>query len=190
MQPSMKTPERLLLESLLRVTDHYLEFGSGGSTCLAAAMVGKSVTSVDSSAEWLDKVAEECRAKTYPVQPRLIRADIGQTGSWGWPVDAATKTSWPKYHSDVWNEPGSANADTYLVDGRFRVACVMQVLLHARSDAVIAVHDFHSRPHFHVIKDVAKEVARAEDLSVFVRKGPSDPDKISSLLRKYALVPQ
>lgn len=173
MQPRMSAAERRLFESFLRASDQYFEFGAGGSTCLAAQIVKTSVTALDSSREWLDNVEKYCAENPAPVIPSLIHVDIGPTGEWGYPSDPSTIANWPGYHSTIWQSPGYEDLDFYMVDGRFRVACFIQVLLHCRPDAVIAFHDFASRPAYHVVRQVAQEIAVDEDLSVFVKK-PGD----------------
>jgi hypothetical protein len=77
-------------------------------------------------------------------------------------------------------------ADFFLVDGRFRVACFMQALLHAQTGALIAVHDFASRPTYHVIYEVAREVASAENFSVFLPRADYDAQHALALLDRYA----
>ena len=67
------------------------------------------------------------------------------------------RESWRAYHEGVWAEPEASRADLYLVDGRFRVACFMQTLLHASPDALVAIHDFAKRPQYHVVQEVARE---------------------------------
>src|SRR5579875_421729 len=48
-----------------------------------------------------------------------------------------------------------------------RLACFMQVLLNCRADSLIMIHDFSSRQQYHIVRNVAREIATAEDLSVF-----------------------
>ena len=56
----MSDDECRLFKSILKCSMRYLEFGSGGSTCLAASLVTESNISIDSSLEWLDKVRQVC----------------------------------------------------------------------------------------------------------------------------------
>jgi hypothetical protein len=168
MKPYMSELESKLFECFLKSADRYLEFGSGGSTCLAANSVAQSVTAIDSSSEWLNRVATYCSDNETNLKPTLILADIGPTGDGGWPTDRSTRETWPLYHGAIWKDQNSANNDLYLVDGRFRIACFMQIILHAESDAVIIIHDFRSREHYHVVREVAREVVSVEDLSVFI----------------------
>jgi hypothetical protein len=95
--------------------------------------------------------------------------DIGPVGDWGAPLNQENRGKWADYHSKVWLNPGVSDCDLYMVDGRFRVACFMQIVLHCRPYASIMMHDFTSRSHYHVVKQVATEIARAGDLSVFRR---------------------
>jgi hypothetical protein len=89
----------------------------------------------------------------------------------------------------IWLNPEASRADLYLVDGRFRVACFMQIILHAHPDALIAIHDFANRPQYHVIYDVAREIAVRENLSVFVRRPDCNPIRALAILNKHALIP-
>jgi hypothetical protein len=169
--PRMSEAEIHLFTSFLGCSSRYLEFGSGGSTCLAAGLVRTSVVSVDSSGSWLERVAKYCSDKKLPIAPALNYVDIGPTGDWGYPTDASTRDNWPKYHTHIWTNPIAVKTDLYFIDGRFRVACFMQAVLHAEPDAVIIFHDFQSREQYHVVHEVAREIATSEDLSVFVPKG-------------------
>lgn len=187
--PRMSDAEFRLFESVLRCAGSYVEFGTGGSTCLAASLVEGPVISVDSSQEWLDQVARACASRPGWTQPRLLHADIGPVGEWGRPTDPATQESWPRYHEAPWSIPGTELADLYMVDGRFRVACALQVLLRCRWDALLVMHDFASRRGYHLIRQFAREVAVAEDLSVFQRRTDFDLEKARASLVRHAFDP-
>ena len=186
---AMKPDEVALLTSLLACARRYMEFGAGGSTCLAAQAVAESIISVDSSREWLDKVAAVCAANAYAVQPALIHADIGELRDWGWPRDETQRAQWPAYHEGVWSRPEAARADTYMVDGRFRVACFMQVMLRCPGDALVIIHDFSDRPNYAPVHRVAREVARAGNLSAFVRRQDFDASVASGILDQHRFDP-
>ncbi|GIQ73819.1 hypothetical protein BraRD5C2_22570 [Bradyrhizobium sp. RD5-C2] len=166
MLPRMSKEEADLFLSFVRNSRDYVEFGTGGSTVIASKHVKNSITSVDSSRGWLDQVDRACTSSR--TKPHLTFIDIGPTGEWGFPIDPSTKPRWPDYHSTIWNTPGSANADLYLVDGRFRVACFAQIVLHCNPAAIIGMHDFSSRPAYHCVREIAREIATAGDMSFFV----------------------
>ncbi len=190
MKALLSEAEQVLFCSFLGVADRYLEFGTGGSTCLAAARVRQSLVSVDSSADWMRKVAETCAEQTQWLMPEMVLIDLGPIGQWGYPASAESRPRWPWYHQLVWDRPGIANTDVYFIDGRFRVACAMQVLLRCRPDAVLLMHDFGNRPQYHVVRDVAREIASVDTLSVFQRR-PGQPDAaLQQILQAHAFQPQ
>ena len=90
----------------------------------------------------------------------------------------------------MWDDPRNAAGDLYLIDGRFRVACFTQVLLHAGDDALVAFHDYAPRPHYHRIADIAREVLRVNDLSVFLRRRDFDRQAAVHLLEDHAYDPR
>jgi hypothetical protein len=186
MQPRMSADEFTLFSSFVRVSERYFEFGTGGST-FAASLLRKSwIISIDSSQQWLDRVASKCAANN--TKPELIFKDIGPVGDWGNPIDPSTRSRWPEYHGSVWNCPRSMNADLYLVDGRFRVACFAQIVLHCRPDAIIGFHDFASRRHYHCVREIAREIAVAESMAFFQPLSVMR-ENAANILEKYMFDP-
>jgi hypothetical protein len=190
MQPPMSDAELALYETLLRSSSNYVEFGSSGSTAVACRLVSTSVISVDSSPAWQLQVARFCRAQHTRLQPNCILADIGPVREFGYPEDDSTRALWANYHTAVWSTPGVSNADAYLIDGRFRVACFLQTLLHARPDALVMIHDFSSRPQYHVIREFAREIAATDQLSVFQRRIDFDTTRAAACLASHADTPE
>jgi hypothetical protein len=184
----MSDQEVRLFESFVRCAGMFLEFGCGGSTVFAADRVGQRIISVDSSAEWTEKVSQACREGQTRIMPEMVAIDIGRTGDWGVPTDPSTRDRWPDYHTSVWRIPGASTSDLYLVDGRFRVACFLQILLHGRRDAPILFHDFASRPHYHVVRTVARQIGSSGDLAIFVAGDRVEDDTIRALLERYRYV--
>ncbi len=189
MQIAMTDVERTLFESLLRCSRGYVEFGTGGSTLAAASLVRESIISVDSSAAWIERVRQACTEQCVPVQPTLVTANVGETGDWGWPTDPTKREDWPNYHTAIWSVPGATHADLFLVDGRFRVACFMQAMIRCDLGALLAIHDFAIRPHYHAILPFVREIARAENLSVFLRREDYDRQGADDVISKHIYEP-
>jgi hypothetical protein len=185
----MADDEVSLFESFLRTASSYVEFGCGGSTVLAVNHVSDSVISTDSSQERLDRVAAECRGVAGRLQPKLVLADIGPTGDWGRPIDDSCRDRWPTYARRIWQEEGAADADLFLVDGRFRVACFLEILARCRSDALVMIHDFSVRREYFAVREFAREVAVASDLSVFVRRPSIDDRRLKEVLERHIYHP-
>jgi hypothetical protein len=185
----MSNNEQALFLSFLRCSRRYLEFGSGGSTFAAALAVTEAVISVDSSKDWLQIVEDACKYANVKAQPRLLHVDIGELKDWGYPKNDLRRADWPSYHSLVWELEGSKQADFYLVDGRFRVACFLQIISRMQRPVPIAVHDFADRPHYHVILQFGDEIARVESMSVFMRKPYVDFGAVRNVMSEYQYNP-
>jgi len=141
----------------------YLEFGTGGSTVLASSLVKQTIVSIDSSKDWIQKVERACMgAPSARVRPHIEHIDIGPVGGFGYPVGEQHRANWPCYHTQIWTGRNCPLFDLCLIDGRFRVACFIQALLHCSPETTILVHDFSSRPHYHDIRLFARELARVE----------------------------
>jgi hypothetical protein len=174
MKVHMKPEEQALFVRLLERASSYTEFGSGGSTVLASSLVSGQIATTDSSQEWLDKVARECADAKEQNRLHLVFADIGPTREWGQPVDDSTSHRWPLYALSVWRVKSAANADLFLVDGRFRVACFLEILLRCRKEAKIAIHDYPERRGYHVVEKFADCIETAGSLHVFTRSASFD----------------
>lgn len=166
MQPHMTAAEIALFEQHLRGKASLLEFGCGGSSVVAAKHIAK-IVSVDSDPAWLRNVAAEPAMAGCYFTP--FHADIGPTGAWGYPVGDGRMRDWPRYHAAIWRAL-SGSPDVVLVDGRFRVACLLQSLIHGRPDALLLCHDFWNRPHYQSVLRHVDVVARADTLAVLRAK--------------------
>jgi hypothetical protein len=185
----MSVAEKSLFELAVSRATNYLEFGSGGSTCYASTRLSGRIVTVDSSTEWLANVAKWC-ADVGGREARTIHADIGPTGKWGYPTDPETRERWPAYHAKVWESEDAAAFDTFMVDGRFRVACCLQILLRCRPDAQIMIHDFGSRAQYHVVRQFADTVEEAEDLTVFRPWSRLNRKRLKAALQEHQYDPK
>jgi hypothetical protein len=186
MMPRMSAPEIIMLQSFLACSDNYLEYGSGGSTYAASQLISSSITSVDSSKDWLDKVSDACNRDQCRIKPNLIHVDIGPVGDWGRPIDNTARNLWPSYYFTPWSNTAIYDTDLYLIDGRFRVACFATILLGCRSDSIILIHDFSSRSGYQVVKEIAHEIARAGDLSAFIPTRSKGLRRVQEILGQYS----
>ena len=180
----MTEPEQMMLAGLLRCSHRYLEFGSGGSTVLASQLVRDSVIAVDSSREWLEKVAAACPVERS-ASLALTHVDIGPVGNWGVPQDEATKPRWPDYHTSIWANPAAAYADLVLVDGRFRVACFIQAALRTAPGTLLVIHDYPERRGYHVVEEVARPVLAVGTLVAMQRRPGFDPRRATAVLQQH-----
>lgn len=166
----MHESEVELLHDFLSATDSYFEFGVGGSTCLAATLVKNRICGVDSDPRW---IAEVRAATGNDPKVDLRHIDIGTTGDWGTPVSRAAEAQFPAYSRSIL-EFSDTDFDFCLVDGRFRVACFLEALAAFSDGAILAMHDYASRPLYHLVEKYARPIAMRRDLTMFVRRKDFD----------------
>jgi hypothetical protein len=144
-----------------------LEYGAGGSTALAGGMAGKTVFAVESDRVWVARL-RDWFAGHPPVSPvTLHHADIGPTRDWGFPKSLRNHMKWAGYPIGIWDEPGFVAPDVVLIDGRFRLACFLTVLLRSAQPVTVLWDDYEDRPHYHRVEDLVQPVARAGRLARF-----------------------
>lgn len=129
-----------------------LEYGSGGSTAMAADMAGKTIWSVESDKRWMLGL-QDWFSRNKPAATLHMRyANIGPTAKWGFPKDDSKWARYHRYPLDVWADDGFLPPDTVLIDGRFRVACYLAVLFMTPGPVTVYFDDYLDRPHYHVIE--------------------------------------
>jgi hypothetical protein len=75
-------------------------------------------------------------------------ADIGPTGKWGRPVN---HKAWGRFHLyplSVWDMPWFRHPDLILIDGRFRVGCLLTALYRIERPVTVLFDDYANRRHY------------------------------------------
>lgn len=188
MRPAMTDAETAMLESFLSKSQDYFEFGAGGSTCSASRLVQKTITTLDNSLEWLMRARESCE-RQGTLLPLIKFADVGPVKELGFPKDERYRNRWPSYPKAVLTLENRSEIDTFLVDGRFRVACFAATMLVARSDAVILVHDYGNRPVYDVMATIGRMISSSDNLAAFVKSPGMSAESAERVLHDYLFDP-
>ncbi len=143
-----------------------LEYGSGGSTALAARL-GKSVIAVESDASWAQEMQAYLAATSPAANARVHPVDIGATRKWGFPVNQEKMAQFHHYALTVWDRPDFTKPDLVLIDGRFRVACFCTVALRIDRPTRVLFDDYANRAHYHKIEAIAKPTAQVGTMVAF-----------------------
>lgn len=182
--PIMTAPEIELYKRTIATAGTYLEFGAGGSTIVAAQLGVPTILTVESHKGWADYVRADKRIVLRPGQSiTMHHVDIGPVKEAGYPNGSLHSEKWPNYFKTIWREIDPFEIDVVLVDGRFRIACVLATLLRCRSDVTIMMHDWE-RSHYHVVLEFADRVALVDKLVVLRPKPIQARAAIESLLLK------
>ena len=158
-----------------------LEYGSGGSTFLAAES-GKTIISVESSCEWMMELVSSLGEKKLLNKVMPLWIDIGPTRAWGHPANSSKKENWQLYSRKPWQycQNKDIHPDTVLIDGRFRVSCFLASCYYTKKPITILFDDFVDREKYHVVKELFEPAETYDRLAVFhVKPNMIDHDFLS-----------
>lgn len=163
-----------------------LEYGSGGSTILASEQPAKLVFSVESDHAWAIRLQHEIDLRNLPSPALVYHVDIGPTGNWGRPLGPEAWTRFHRYPLAVWDEPFFRQPDVVLIDGRFRPACLMAVLLRTQKPVTVLFDDYTERPAYHSVEAFLKPKEMVGRMAVFdVQPRPFDPSETGAIMDHF-----
>lgn len=176
--PAMPTPCIEFLGAAMRSSQTYLEYGSGGSTIMAARFPIKSIISVESDAAWLKAVEEKFEITSSNKKILFpLHINIGPTKSLGYPIDNSNWKEYWRYPIAPWDHCKNLamEPDLVLIDGRFRLACFLASLLNAPAGCQILFDDYSDRPHYHLAENFLTPITQIDRMTIFVVP-PNRPD--------------
>ena len=157
-KPIMSDKDLQIFSFFMNPKNIYFEFGSGGSTNLASFYKVKTY-SVESDLNWHNKLKEN------GIKANYITIDLNVT-SFGYPGINTDIKDWKKY---IQAYKKDYNADIILVDGRFRVACTLDLFNKIRNDTIIFIHDYVNRKEYHVIEKFYIKLKYWDELALFIK---------------------
>jgi hypothetical protein len=180
-RPELTMPEEeaARLRAAYEAAGVILEYGSGGSTVMAAEMPGKRVFAVESDKAWA-QMMRHWFDQTPPAsgsQVDVIWADVGPTKEWGYPRNNSEYLRFARYPLEVWDLPEFRQPDVVLVDGRFRAGCAMAAALRGEKPVTVLVDDYRRRKQYHRIEKYLGKpgmVGRMAEFSVTPMPVPGD----------------
>ncbi|TVL55390.1 hypothetical protein A9X76_10320 [Brachyspira hyodysenteriae] len=191
----MTEDERELFVKSISESKEYLEFGSGGSTFIVLKTTNANIISIESDINWINHMRDNktifeeeqfCRLK-------FVHIDIGEISIMGMPKDKSKLESYPKYSEEIFKilDKNHINKiDTVLIDGRFRVACVLNTILNCNKNIKIIIHDFFNREEYHILLNYLDTIEKSNSLGVFKIKENINTDEINKLIEKYKYNPR
>lgn len=187
----MSPEERNVFEQLLKKTYSYIEFGLGGSTVLAVKNGVRKVFAVESDLEWINEVRKSiARYLDDEHEVYIHHADIGPVKQWGYPIKPLVAGQALVYHSEIWSRIGAEISGNImvLVDGRYRVACVLQALKNLPQPFTLLIHDYRDRKSYHIVEKIIGMPILIDTLAVFeVMPNQALDLQLISLIDKYSM---
>lgn len=163
-----------------------LEYGSGGSTVVAAEMAGKHITSIESDRKWA-RMMKRWFAENPPAdktEVNVIWSNIGPTRAWGQPKDDSDWQKYPNYPLGVWQREGFRHPDVVLVDGRFRIGCVLATLYNITRPVTLMIDDYARRSWMQKVEEFTGPARRVGRMGMFdLKPTPVPGDKLLQIVK-------
>ena len=176
--------EAALVREMYAKASVILEYGSGGSTLLAATL-GKAVVSVESDKAWAGALSLRLAGVSDSATVHYV--DVGPTEKWGTPSRPRFHLRFHRYPLSVWDRPDLGDPDLVLIDGRFRAACLAAVRMRARRPTTVLFDDYIDRPHYAGVERFAVKEATVGRMARFtVTPGPIPPDMLTEVVGWFA----
>lgn len=167
----------------------YIEYGVGGSTAMACESGVQNIFSIETDLDFISKVIEKYCLNPYVLGGRINfkHIDFRQTKEWGYPVLPLDARRVKAYLGCLLNPP--LNPDVILIDGRYRAACAIASYIGCPGAGDILIHDYFSRPHYHIVEEIFNIKSRVDDLVYLERKSGMDR-RAQELLNIYLSDPR
>ena len=149
----------------------YGEYGVGDSTIWAGRFTQSPIVAVDTSLQWIQYVRDGVGERP---EVALNHVDLGPLTSFGRPTSYSRRECFDLYRYSIWQK--SPRPDVVLVDGRFRVACLMASLRQIEVGAAVIFDDYLDREIYHVVEEVIRPKYTCGDQALFIRDEAFDSD--------------
>jgi hypothetical protein len=195
--PHLESESSKWFEKKLRSSQKYLEYGSGGSTYLAAKFNISFIT-IESDKRFLKALICKIRKDGFfnANKQFYILRKTGFIERWAYPLRGLHLTKKQIENFKKYSNPPRELSSSYslpdfvLIDGRFRVACFLKLLklLNKSKNWTIAIDDYANRPEYHVVERYAPLDFCIGKMGIFSKTHIFDSD-IDRLINYYELIP-
>jgi len=151
-----KSGTTIYVREVYKTANTILEYGSGGSTIMAAGFYNKKIISVENDLDWAKNMDEYIETTTVHSKPIIYPVNVGETGKWAKPKNSLLWENFHKYPLSVWGESFFENPDVILIDGRFRVACFVTAYLKVVKPTIVLFDDYLNRDYYHIVEILVK----------------------------------
>jgi hypothetical protein len=144
-----------------------LEYGAGGSTLLAAGLPGRVVFAVENDPAWCARLQRWFEDEPPQAEVHLHQVDTGPVGNWGMPLARGPVAGGVDYAVSVWDRPDFRHPDVVLIDGRFRLGCLLTTAVRIRRPVTVLFDDYGNRPEYHAVESFVQPVGLIGRMALF-----------------------
>lgn len=182
----MPEKQKKIFQEILRTSVNYFEFGSGGSTVYASNNC-KNVYSIESDKIWCEKVISKINNN---CNVNCIHVDIEtKPNTWGYPGENCSNEKKKKYSNMFHTIKNYDKIDTILIDGRFRVACALNIYPYISIKTRVLFDDFLNRQEQYGIILKYYSIEKHFGNMVLLKK-IDNIDIDNNIIEKYELIAQ
>ncbi len=168
-RPKLTMPEAVAdgVRAAYEAADVILEYGSGGSTVMAGEMVGKTVFSVECDLNWAAMMEGYFEQNPPAADVHIRPVFIGETKAWAQPKGRKHVGRWHKYPTSIWQAETFKQPDVVLIDGRFRPACLLSVMMFTQKPVTVIFDDYIDREPYKEVERFIKPSRFVDRAAIF-----------------------
>jgi hypothetical protein len=182
--------DKQLFIDIVKNSKYYFEFGTGWSTeyVLYNCKENKLVVSIESDEKYYNEFIEKIdKSVNYRLDIKYIDLDC-EYKKWGYPGISGRYDNWVAYSSqfNILDSDLIEKIDTILIDGRFRVACMLKIFSYINNKCNIIFNNFLQRKCYNILLKYFNVVNSTDDKSLVVlhkKSNVSPPSK--ELIKQY-----
>jgi len=177
--PMLEENKLEILRKYSNPKDRLLEFGSVGST-LTLARYCKEMVSIESDKKFLSKVKISCAVNNI-FNVKLHYCNIGPTSWYGYPLrslECIFIRKYSMYYENLWERNVLQwPVSLILIDGRFRVATFLTMVLeNPTTDFIVIFDDFLGREEYSEILNYFTPLEYSGSAAIFRIQKPVEAD--------------
>ena len=168
--------------SFLAKNTIFFEYGSGCSTFIAKYYTKKSYA-VEGNIKWYNIGINN------GLKDILLFKDLKCDGTGrllSYPGKKSKLKDWKQFFQAYKKE---YNADVILIDGRFRVACGLDIFNKIRNDTIVLIHDYINIKNYHILENYYLKLEEWDSLIAFIKR-PNISFIPTEIYNKYIKIPK
>ena len=167
-----------LFKELLLTTKVYYEYGSGFSTIYASRLDHIEVNSIDTNLGWIEELKKHIKSDV-----NFIHVDLGEINRFGAPKSFEKINNFNNYVNAIYTKNNFPQL--ILIDGRFRINCLLTALKKCPEGTFILFDDYLTRPHYHIVEKFEKPIEFDGRQALFKVKKNYNFDELDNYINKF-----
>jgi hypothetical protein len=167
-----------LFKKLISESKTYFEYGAGFSTIYASQYKELDIYSVDTNLGWINDIKKEVEKRV-----NFYHVDLGEIDRGGTPKTFSKLKNFNTYVNILYDL--ETNPDLILIDGRFRVNCLLTALRECEENTLVLFDDYKERPRYHIVEIFEKPIEYDGRQALFRVGKNYDINQLDEYIKKF-----